>query len=60
MGAKIKQRQARKPRNYIARAMILEKIGVNACKPMKHRCDSRSLDRKNSWVDEEWFDENEE
>jgi hypothetical protein len=52
MGGKIKHRQQRKPRNLIAKDMILR--GGDG--PMKDRRDKRPKDYRNSWS-KDWEDD---
>lgn len=51
MGSKIKPRQQKKPRNYVARDMIINGTGKGG--PMRDRRDRRSKDARNSWR-KEW------
>jgi hypothetical protein len=44
-------------RNWVARQMIIDRIGVNASAPMKDRRNKREKDYKNSWKNESWGDE---
>lgn len=49
-GKKIKPNQARKPRNWIIKQIIIEKMGN--CKPMRR--DRKPLEK---WKNEEWKNE---
>jgi len=53
VGSKVKKHQERKPRNWVCRQMILERIGVNAAAPMD-RTERRQKDFKKSWKSEDW------
>jgi len=53
MSKSFKNRPLPEHRNQVARAMIIEKVGVNAAGSMKDKRTKRSKDFKKSWKAEE-------
>lgn len=57
MGTKGKHQRSHKaksPRNWVARQMILDRIGVNACGPMKDKRLKHEKELEESWREEDW------
>ena len=59
MGKKGKHQNERGQRNYVAKQMIMDRIGVNASEPMKDRRNKREKDYKRSWENEDWGEDDE-
>ena len=53
MSKTIKLRKENNHRNQVAREMIIERIGMQAAKPMRSKQDRRAKDARNHWNNEE-------
>lgn len=54
MSKSFKKKPLPEHRNQVAREMIIEKVGVNAAKPMRAKQDRRAKDARNHWSREEY------
>jgi hypothetical protein len=55
-GKKPKHHNEKKPRNWTARQMIVERIGMAGNQPMRDRRERKLLEQKRSW-ENEWQDD---
>ena len=59
-GKRVRHNQERRPRNWVARQMIIERVGINSSDSMRERPDKklRILEEdERSWRDEDWGDD---